>query len=83
MLGMPTVRWSRTDVSAAVAPLVEHTADVFGPDRLLWGSNFPMDRAITDYPSAVGALTDLLAPRGDELLRKVFRDNARRIYRLS
>jgi predicted TIM-barrel fold metal-dependent hydrolase len=83
MLGMPTVRWSRTDVAAAVAPLVDHTADVFGPDRLLWGSNFPMDRAITDYPSAVGALTDLLAPRGDELLRKVFRDNARRIYRLS
>lgn len=82
MLGMPTTRWSRADVSTAVAPLVNHTTDVFGPDRLLWGSNFPMDRAITDYPSAVGALADLLSPRGDELLRKVFRENAQRVYRV-
>lgn len=82
MLGMPTARWSRAEVGSALAPLVEHTTEIFGPDRLLWGSNFPMDRAITDYPRAVGALTDLLAPRGDDLLRKVFRDNAQRVYRL-
>jgi hypothetical protein len=30
----------------------------------------------------VGALADLLAPRGSDVLRKVFRDNAERIYRL-
>lgn len=82
MLGMPTVRWSRGDVSAAVAPLVEHTSGVFGSDRLMWGSNFPMDRAISDYPSVVGALVDLLTPRGAELLHKVFRENAQRIYSL-
>lgn len=80
MLGMPTTRWSRRDVIAAVAPLVHHTTEVFGPDRLAWGSNFPMDRPIADYPSVVGALVDLLAPRGHELLRKVFRENAQRVY---
>jgi L-fuconolactonase len=80
MLGMPTARWSRGEVASTVRPLVEHTTDVFGPDRLMWGSNFPMDRAITDYPSLVGALVDLLAPRGDDLLRKVFRENAQRVY---
>jgi len=82
MLGMPTARWSRDEVAATVGPLVEHTTDVFGADRLMWGSNFPMDRAITDYPSLVGALVDLLAPRGDDLLRKVFRENAQRVYSL-
>jgi L-fuconolactonase len=82
MLGMPTTRWSRSDVSEAVAPLVDHTTDAFGADRLLYGSNFPMDRSITDYPSLVGALVDLLADRGDDLLRKVFRENAQRIYSL-
>ena len=82
MLGMPTARWSRSDVSSAVAPLVDHTAEVFGPDRLLWGSNFPMDRAISDYPSIVGALADLLASRGAEFVRKAFRENAQRVYRL-
>lgn len=82
MLGMPTARWSRDEVAATVGPLVEHTTDVFGPERLMWGSNFPMDRAITDYPSLVGGLVDLLAPRGEELLRKVFRENAQRVYSL-
>jgi predicted TIM-barrel fold metal-dependent hydrolase len=82
MLGMPTARWTRDDVVATVAPLVEHTTDVFGPERLMWGSNFPMDRAITDYPSLVGGLVDLLAPRGEDLLRKVFRQNAQRVYSL-
>ena len=82
MLGMPTARWARDDVSAAVAPLVEHTTKVFGSDRLMWGSNFPMDRAIADYPGLVGALVDILAPSGEELLRKVFRDNAQKVYKL-
>jgi L-fuconolactonase len=81
MLGMPTAHWSRVDVAESVRPLVDHTADAFGADRLMFGSNFPMDRAITDYPSLVGGLVDLLADRGDDLLRKVFRENAQRVYR--
>lgn len=80
MLGMPTERWDRARVAESVAPLVHHTADAFGADRLMWGSNFPMDKAISDYPDVVGALVDLLAPRGDDLLRKVFRDNGLRVY---
>ena len=82
MLGMPTAPLSRAQLAEAVGPLVEHTTDVFGPDRLMFGSNFPMDKAITDYVTIVGALVDLLAPRGDDLLAKVFRGNAERIYQL-
>lgn len=82
MLGMPTQPMRRDQLAETVAPLVEHTTDVFGPDRLLFGSNFPMDKAITDYATVVGALVDLLAPRGSDVLRKVFRDNAERTYRL-
>jgi predicted TIM-barrel fold metal-dependent hydrolase len=48
----------------------------------MFGSNFPMDKALATYPVVVGALLDILAPRGDDLLRKVFRENAERIYRL-
>ena len=51
--------------------------------RLMFGSNFPMDKALASYEAVVGALVDLLAPRGDELLRKVFRANARRVYSLA
>ena len=82
MLGLPTAAYTRERLAEIVAPLVEHTTDVFGPDRLLFGSNFPMDKALASYADVVGALTDLLAPRGEDLLRKVFRDNAVRVYRL-
>jgi predicted TIM-barrel fold metal-dependent hydrolase len=72
----------RRQVAERVAPLVEHTTAVFGPDRLVFGSNFPMDKSIATYADIVGALVDLLAPGGPDLLRKVFRDNAQRVYRL-
>lgn len=73
---------TRQQVADRVAPLVEHTTDVFGPDRLVFGSNYPMDKSIATYGAVVGALADLLAPGGPDLLRKVFRDNARAVYRI-
>ncbi|HET7736562.1 MAG TPA: amidohydrolase family protein [Nocardioidaceae bacterium] len=82
MNGFPTTTYTRSMVADVAGPLVEHTTDVFGPDRLMFGSNFPMDKALAPYDAVVGALTDLLAPRGEELLRKVFRENALRIYSL-
>ena len=73
---------TRQQLAERVAPLVEHTTEVFGSDRLLFGSNFPMDKSVAAYGVVVGALADLLAGGGPDLLRKVFRDNARAVYRL-
>ncbi len=73
---------TRQQLAERVAPLVEHTTQVFGPDRLVFGSNFPMDKSVAAYGVVVGALADLLAPEGPDVLRKVFRDNARAVYRL-
>jgi predicted TIM-barrel fold metal-dependent hydrolase len=82
MLGMPTERWSRQRIVDTLAPLVVPTTEWFGADRLVFGSNFPMDKSIADLPEVVGALLDLLAPFGEDVLRGTFRDNARRVYRL-
>ena len=81
-MGNRQVGIGRADLAELAAPLIEHTADVFGPDRQVFGSNFPMDKALTDYATVVGALSDVLAPRGPELLAKVFRENAVRVYGL-
>jgi len=83
MLGLKEVGIGRPALAELVAPLVDHTADVFGEDRLLFGSNFPMDKSITSYATIVGALADILEPRGPRVLRKVFRDNAVSVYRLT
>jgi L-fuconolactonase len=81
-LGNRRIGIGRADLAELAAPLIEHTADVFGPERQVFGSNFPMDKSLTDHATVVGALYDVLAPRGDELLAKVFRDNAIRVYGL-
>jgi len=73
---------TRQQLAERVAPLVEHTTQVFGPDRLLFGSNYLMDKSVASYGVVVGALADLLADGGPDLLRKVFRDNARAVSRL-
>ncbi len=81
-LGSRRVGIGRADLAELTAPLIEHTADVFGPDRQVFGSNFPMDKSLTDHATVAGALHDVLAPRGPELLAKVFRENAIRVYGL-
>ena len=81
-LGNRRVGISRADLAELAAPLIEHTADVFGADRQVFGSNFPMDKSLTDHVTVVGALYDVLAPRGPDLLAKVFRENAIGVYGL-
>lgn len=82
MLGLRDTTITREQLAERTAPLINHTAEVFGEDRLVFGSNYPMDKAVTDYGTLVGALVDVLAPRGNALLAKTFRDNAKRVYQL-
>jgi L-fuconolactonase len=72
----------RGRLAELVAPLVEHTTAAFGPDRLVFGSNYPMDKPVARYETIVGALVDLLSPHGPDLVRKVLHDNAQRVYSL-
>ncbi|WP_373289966.1 amidohydrolase family protein [Longimycelium tulufanense] len=61
-------------------PLIDHVTDAFGADRLMFGSNYPMDKPNATVPTLAGMLVDVLGPRGDDVLRKVFRNNALRVY---
>ena len=82
-LGFDRPGIDRATLAELLAPLVDHTTEVFGPDRLMFGSNFPMDKAVAAYPTVAGALGDILKPHGAATLRKVFRENAERIYGLT
>ncbi|MFT4088210.1 MAG: amidohydrolase family protein [Gordonia sp. (in: high G+C Gram-positive bacteria)] len=66
-----------------IGPLVLHVVDRFGPDRVIWGSNAPMDSPNATVAMAAGALIDVLADRGDYLLANFFARNAQRVYRIS
>ncbi|MGW6333479.1 amidohydrolase family protein [Nocardia rhamnosiphila] len=79
--GHPTPVARLTD---RIGPLLRHAADVFGAERLVWGSNFPVDRPITSMTGSAEAVATVLADHlgGTEFLEKVFRANAQRVYRL-
>ena len=81
-LGLQTPGVDRAALGELVAPLINHAVDRFGEDRVMWASNFPMDKAIAKYVDVAGALADVLAPRGPDLLARVFRTNAVGAYRL-
>ncbi|WP_069164994.1 amidohydrolase family protein [Nocardia altamirensis] len=67
-----------------IGPMLEHAMDVFGADRLLWGSNYPVDRPITSIANSVEAVAAAVTGHGGgpAELARIFRDNARRVYRI-
>ncbi|KZM76004.1 amidohydrolase family protein [Nocardia terpenica] len=67
-----------------MAPLLHHAFDVFGAQRLIWGSNFPVDKPITSIEHSAQAVVEVLADRDGSPteLEQIFRTNAQRVYAL-
>jgi len=67
-----------------IRPLVTHALDCFGADRLIWGSNFPVDKPITTIAASATAVCTALTEAGADraAVQKVFADNAARVYRI-
>ncbi|MBM0230792.1 amidohydrolase family protein [Micromonospora sp. STR1_7] len=68
--------------TADLRPAVEHALDVFGPDRLMFGSDWPVCLLASSYLRWVEALADLLGPLRDDERAAIWRQTARRAYRL-
>ncbi len=62
-------------------PVVRHLHDVFGAERAMWASNFPMDKATVTLPASVAVLLAVLGADAEPDL--LFRDVAARTYRIA
>lgn len=72
-------RWKPQDV----VPYVHHVLDVFGPERVMFGSDWPVCLQAATYDQVVElADTALPATMGPDQRAAVFGANARRFYRL-
>jgi L-fuconolactonase len=71
-------RWTADDL----APVVNHTLDVFGPDRVVFGGDWPVCTLAATYKQWVEALRAIVRERKAADQRKLFHDNARIVYRL-
>ncbi|MBT3943845.1 MAG: amidohydrolase family protein [Chloroflexi bacterium] len=77
-LGMATPGWTADDIR----PYVEDTIDIFGVDRCMFASNFPVDSLTSDYTSIWAAYDEITSGMSDADRKKLFHDNAVRYYRL-
>ncbi|HEV2918307.1 MAG TPA: amidohydrolase family protein [Actinomycetota bacterium] len=69
---------------AQLVPYVAHAAEVFGPERLLFGSDWPVCLLAAGYAEVVAAASEALdrAGFGRAEREAVFGANAHRLYRL-
>jgi predicted TIM-barrel fold metal-dependent hydrolase len=69
-----------TDVET-YRPWIVHVLDAFGADRVMYGSNFPVDSTVVDYLPLANACSEVVAQWGEEnAVRRVFRDTALNFY---
>jgi len=72
-----------TDCSAAVLkPYVDHVLASFGPDRVMWGSDWPVCRLRMEYGDWLASAQALTSHLGADAQTALFQINAQRFYRL-
>ena len=91
-IGMPMfgIRWDRRDVPPTSEELAEpwrdelrYCIDAFGPDRCMFESNFPVDKASCSYTVLWNSFKRLTAGCSAAEKTKLFHDTAARVYRLA
>ncbi|HEV2948190.1 MAG TPA: amidohydrolase family protein [Gemmataceae bacterium] len=72
-------KWTPDDL----APIVNHTLDTFGPDRVMFGGDWPVCTQVGTFKQWLSALQSIVKNRSEEQQRKLFHDNAVRVYGLN
>ncbi|APW59702.1 hypothetical protein BSF38_01133 [Paludisphaera borealis] len=70
--------WKADDL----APVIHHMIEAFGPDRVMFGGDWPVCTLGAPLRDWVNALSEIVRDRKAEDQRKLFHDNAAKFYRL-
>jgi L-fuconolactonase len=68
--------------AAEVRPYLMDCLDAFGPDRVAWGSDWPVGALGGGYESVAEVVADALGRLDRDVERQIFGGTARRLYRL-
>jgi predicted TIM-barrel fold metal-dependent hydrolase len=71
--------WSAADL----APIVKHVREVFGPDRVMFGGDWPVCTLAATYAQWVAALKEIVKGSNVDEQKKLFHDNAVKFYGLA
>jgi len=70
-------KWTLDDL----APVINHTLDVFGPDRVMFGGDWPVVLlGAQSYADWANAVLTIVEDRSEEQQKKLFHDNAVKFY---
>jgi L-fuconolactonase len=72
-------KWTADDL----APIINHTLQSFGPERVMFGGDWPVCTTTATYRQWVEALKTIVRQRPADQQRKLFHDNATRFYGLT
>jgi L-fuconolactonase len=64
----------------ALLPYLRHALEAFGPDRCMFGSDWPVCLVAADYGQVIGLVRDLMAGYSEEQQVAVFGGNCSRFY---
>ncbi len=77
-LGLPGRPWTVADNG----PVVLEAIRIFGTERCMFASNFPVDGLVADFDTIMDGFKKITAGFTTEERRKLFHDNAARFYRI-
>jgi predicted TIM-barrel fold metal-dependent hydrolase len=78
-LGMLDHHWT----ADSIRPIVLETIDIFGPDRAMFASNFPVDKLYTDYATIFRAFSEITADFTPAERERLFAGTAIEFYDLT
>jgi len=67
----------------SIRPIVESCIEIFGSDRAMFGSNFPVDKLHASYSQVWRAYEEITTGLGVQEQQLLFEDTARNFYRIA
>ncbi|SDC73068.1 Predicted metal-dependent hydrolase, TIM-barrel fold [Cupriavidus sp. YR651] len=77
-LGLPGRPWTQEDN----VPVIRDTIAIFGADRCMFASNYPVDSLVAPYATILAGFVAAISNLPQAQQRALLHDNAARIYRL-
>lgn len=72
----------RVEPEKTLQPVIDNLLNWFGPNRLMWGSDWPVLRLASDYSNWRSLSNTLLSELDDASLARIYADNAKEFYAL-
>jgi predicted TIM-barrel fold metal-dependent hydrolase len=79
--GIPMTDWNYSVTT--LRPVVLDSIEIFGVERTMFGSNFPIDGLHGSFDNLFDAYREIVSGFSDDEIRGMFHDNAERLYKLS